>query len=566
MLKTLYIKNLALLSEASIEFGAGLNILTGETGAGKSIIIGALGLIGGERASSDLIRRGADYLTVTAEFSDSEKDTAITAFLDENDIERQEPLIITRRVTPEGNNTVRINSQPVTLTVLRELSNLLIDIHGQNDGRKLLSEKNHLAALDAYAGNGAALADYRAVYFSIVSLLREIKSLKLSERERELLSEQLTAEIEELSEANLTDGEFEEKSRRLAFVKSAAGVAEAVFSANRILSGDDDSFGVCGDLSQAEGQLLSAPAPEEFPALAELQTRLSALALEAKELSGELSAFRDSLGFGIYELDELQARLAEIRRITRKYGGDEESAIALLDSKAQELSRLQNADTAIDELERRRAAQHIVCTEKAAVLSELRTGAAGRLARDIERELSELSMPDAHFWAELIPLPKFAASGREDARFLLSANKGENAGPITKIASGGELSRIMLALKTVLAKNDGIHTAVFDEIDTGVSGIAAGRVGRKLAQLAKERQVFVVTHLPQIAAFADRHFEIKKREDDGRTVTDVRILSQDERVLEISRMTGGETVTDATKLSARELIAASELQKSESHS
>ncbi|MDR1821598.1 MAG: DNA repair protein RecN [Oscillospiraceae bacterium] len=566
MLKTLYIKNLALLSEASIEFGAGLNVMTGETGAGKSIIIGALGLIGGERASSDLIRRGAEYLTVTAEFSDTEKDAAISAFLDENGIERQESLIITRRVTPEGNNTVRINSQPVTLAVLRELSGLLIDIHGQNDGKKLLSEKNHLAALDAYAGNGEKLADYRAVYYSIVSLLREIKSLKLSERERELLAEQLTAEIEELSEANLTDGEFEEKSRRLAFVKSAAGVADAVYSSNRLLSGDDDSFGVCGDLSQAEALLLSVGLPEEFPALAELQARLSALSLEARELSGELSAFRDSLGFGLHELDELQARLAEIRRVTRKYGGDEESAISLLESKTQELSRLQNADTAIDELERRRAAQHIVCTEKAAVLSSIRAKAAEDLARDIERELSELSMPDARFWAELIPLPKFSAAGREDARFLLSANKGENAGPITKIASGGELSRIMLALKTVLAKNDGIHTAVFDEIDTGVSGIAAGKVGRKLARLAQGRQVFAVTHLPQIAAFADRHFEIKKREDGGRTVTDVRILSDDERVLEISRMTGGETVTEATKLSARELIAASELQKTDAHS
>ncbi|MDR0905643.1 MAG: DNA repair protein RecN [Oscillospiraceae bacterium] len=552
MLQTLQIENVVLIERAEVSFGRGLNVLTGETGAGKSIIVDALTAIAGGRTPRELIRTGAAGAAVTAEFSD----IPAYAWFTENDVEAQDDgsLIITRKITADGKNTCRVNGAIVTVSQLREIGALLIDIHGQNDGRRLLDERAHLASLDAFGGHRAELDAYKAAFQSLRETEKALETTRLDASELERRADMLRYQIEEITSANLKFGEAAKLEERRGILMNASKLSGAFDAAFYDLYGGEDTDGAAALLRSAERSLGGVEQYSEK--FAELLARVRDLRYNADDVAEELRDVRAKLDFSPEELDETETRLAAINRATKKYGGDEESALEFLENAAKELNEIEFSDVRREELERERAARLKTATDCAATLTAARKTAAERMQTRVKAELSDLAMPGVRFEVEFVVRETLAADGAEDARFLMSANAGETPGRIAKIASGGELSRIMLALKNVLSETDDVGVVVFDEIDAGVSGIAAQRVGEKLSDLSVGRQVLCVTHLPQLAVMADTHFGISKSESDGRTTTSIETLDGDGRVLEISRLTGGENVTETTKNAAREQLDA----------
>ncbi|MDR0838574.1 MAG: DNA repair protein RecN [Oscillospiraceae bacterium] len=558
MLQTLQIENVVLIDRAEVSFGAGLNVLTGETGAGKSIVVDAISAISGGRTPRELIRTGEDHASVTAELSD----VPPFPWFEDNGVEPPEDgaLIITRKITLDGKNSVRVNGAAVTVAQLRELGSLLLDIHGQNDGRRLLDERAHLASLDAFGGHTAELDAYRAAFTALRETEKSLKSIIDDAAERERRADALRYQIDEIAAANLAPGESKTLEERRAILANASRLSDAFDGAYAALYGGEDTDGASALLREAERSLEGI---EEFSEkYAALLARVRDLRYNAEDAAEELRGERAKLDFSPEELDETDARLDAIRRVTKKYGGDESAALDFLDKITKELDDIEFSDERKKELERERALRLAAATDCAAALTTARIAASERLRALLEAELRDLAMPGVRFEVELVAQDALTANGAEDARFLMSANAGEAPGRISKIASGGELSRIMLALKNVLSESDGVPVAVFDEIDAGVSGVAAQRVGEKLSDLARGRQVLCVTHLPQIAAMADTHFGITKSEEGGRTVTDIENLDLDKRVLELSRLTGGENVTETVKNAAREQLAAAQKYKS----
>jgi DNA repair protein RecN (Recombination protein N) len=560
VLGTLRIDNLAVIERAEICFGEGLNVLTGETGAGKSIVIDALSAVTGGRASKELVRAGAAGAFVSAEFTP----TGIDDWLFENGIELEpgDPLILSRRITADGKNTCRVNGTPVSVAQLRELSGNLIDIHGQNDGRKLLDESAHLMYLDSFAGNGDKLAAYTAAYEAVRDKQREIDAISLSEEEKTRRAESLRYKVDEIGAANLRVGESAEIESRRGIMMNASRLTGAFDTAYNALYGGEDTDGAVAQISEALSALDGASRHSEaFAALAE---RLKELRYAAEDVAVEIRDIRSGLEFSPQELDRLDERLDQIRRVTRKYGGDEQSALDILDESAIELTEIKFSEERKKKLEEELLTLIARAKELGGELSAGRREKSWQLRERITGELSHLNMAGVIFEAEFEPVSGehgLSPKGLEDVRFLMSANAGEPPGRISRIASGGELSRIMLALKNVLTENDDNAVMVFDEVDAGVSGVAAQRVGEKLADLASRRQVLVVTHLPQIAAMADTHFEIQKSTDGVRTYTRVTTLDGNGRQAELARMTGGENVTPITLRSAAEQLAAAEKYK-----
>lgn len=559
MLSVLHIENIAVIESADILFGSGFNALTGETGAGKSIVVDAMSAVTGERASRELIRTGASKALVSAVFTDLPQ----LSWFAENGIAAGDgEHILQREILPDGKNVCRVDGRPVTVTQLKALGRQILNIHGQHDGQQLLDENCHLEYLDRFGGTEAALAAYREAYRELARLDRAIEDLQMDESEKARRLDTLDFQINELERAELKAGEEETLQERRDLLRNAAGLAEAAGAVHYALSGDDDSAGAVAMLMDAERALermagVSRELDELREALTDVRVRAEDAASAARELAG---SFEMEPG----ELDQLEERLDLLYRLKKKYGGSVEEMLDYLARCQGERDEIQFAGDTIARLQTEREEALRTARTLALTLSELRKAAGEALAGRIRTELTELDMPKVRFLVDFAPVESDTGlndDGMDTVRFLMSANVGEDVKPIQKIASGGELARIMLALKNVLAENDDVTTLVFDEVDTGVSGRAAQRVAAKLAQVARNKQVLCVTHLPQIAAMADVHFCVEKGEREGRTYTAVENLESARRQDELARLTSGDCVTQAALDSARELLAQAEEYK-----
>ncbi len=559
MLSALHIENVAVIERTDIDFLPGLNVLTGETGAGKSIIIDSIDAVLGGRTSRELVRTGADKALVRAVF-----DAAGTeSWCEENDVDASDgELILQRRITSDGKSACRVNGMPVSVSQLHALGALLLDIHGQNDGRQLMDEHRHLGYLDAFGEVDDEYADFRAAYDDYKTAQKEIDRLSMDEAEKERLTERLRAEIEELEKADLHPGEEAALTERRDLMKNSGKLTESLDeSFNALYGGSPSALELLGD---AQGWLTRAAGYSENMQKALDTVKEARLLLEdASELVRD---FRGELDFSPEEYDRLESRLALLRKLSRRYGLDEESLIARLEENRARLDEIEYADDRLLKLQKELDKRRETALNKAKRLSAARAKAAETLQKRIENELRELSMPSVRFLVEMKPVDSesgFDSTGCDRVRFLMSANAGETPGPISRIASGGELSRIMLAMKCVFAERDTVPSLVFDEIDTGVSGIAAQRVAEKLADVSRHKQVLCITHLPQIAAMADSHFEIRKSVEAGRTFTNVEQLDMEGRAGELARLHGGDHVTEATLVSAREQLGSAARYKAE---
>ncbi len=554
MLQILHIENVAVIEKADIEFEPGLNVMTGETGAGKSIVIDALGAVLGRRTSRELIRTGADSAVVTASFSGVDA----AAWCDDNGIPFEEDeLFLMRKMSAEGKNNCRINGSPVSVQQLKELGDMLLNIHGQNDGLHLLDERSHLAYLDSFGEIQEDIAEYKKFYEKYREVLSETKALSLDESEKERRIDTLKYQIKELKDADIKPGEQESLIARRDLMRNSEKLLDGLNTAFYAVYGGDRSGGAIELLRDADGALASVSRYAEE--LGTISDKLREISYSAEDIAEELRDFKSKLDFSPGELDEIESRVSLLRRLGKKYGGSEEEMLSYLENCENELENIEYADEKLRKLEKELAECKSAAEKAADRLSQKRRAAASVLETRIKDELGQLSMAGVQFVINFTPKENgFDATGCDEVKFLMSANAGEEPGRISKIASGGELARIMLAMKNVLAENDDIQTMVFDEVDTGVSGIAAQRVGEKLAALARNKQVICITHLPQIAVMADTHFEILKQQENGRTHTKIIPLDEDGRVEELSRIFGGENITATTRESVRDQLAAAE--------
>ncbi len=556
MLSLLHIENIAVISSADIVFDQGFNVLTGETGAGKSIVIDAIGAIMGERTSRDLIRTGAKTARVSAVFRDLpslEWFERQGSGPDENG-----ELLIERAIQADGKNVCRVNGRPLLVSQLRELGCQLLNIHGQHDGQQLLDEECHLDYLDSFGGTGESRALFSAAYEGVRSLRRELESLQMDDAEKARRIDTLTYQIEELERAELRPGEDEELTQRRDMLRNAERLTDAVNEAWQALTGGDDGEGAVSLLMEAENQL--GEGGRYSDELRELSEKAAQLRCDVDDLAEQVRDLRDTLDFYPGELEELEERLDKLYRLKKKYGGSTEKMLEYLENCRQELDAIQFSEDRITRLEKELEKALEQAKRQGKILSDERRLAAQRLAQCIQSELTQLDMPKVRFQVEFAPkdgADGMDATGMDVVRFLMSANVGEDLKPIQKIASGGELSRIMLALKNVLAETEQVTTLIFDEVDTGVSGRAAGKVAQKLFQVSRNKQVLCVTHLPQIAAMGDVHFSVEKGEKDGRTYTQVERLDRVHRRSELARLSGGD-VTAVMLDGAEELLAAAE--------
>ena len=546
MLELLHIENVAVIEETEIGFRGGFNALTGETGAGKSIVIDALGAVLGGRTSRDLIRTGANKALVSASFTDVPPELPGGIAPDEDGL-----LLLQRELSADGRNTCRVNGRPVSVSQLRALGQELVNIHGQRDGQQLLDESRHGEYLDRFGGTDAALSAYRRDYDAMHALRVRIRSLQMDEAERERKLDSLRYQIDELERAELVPGEEETLTARRNLLRNAEKYLSALSEADFLLNGDENAPGAVSQLQQAGNALYSIRTLGGD--LAELYQRLEAVRCEALDLAESVRDRRAEFDFSPEELDAVESRSDLLYRLEKKYGSGVEEMLAYLDKCRAELDAIETADDTLNRLQADYAAALQSVRESGGRLTAARRQAAQALEARILRELRDLDMKNMRFsidFQEKAPSP----DGLDTIRFLMSANAGEALRPIARIASGGELARIMLALKNVLAEQETVSTLVFDEVDTGVSGRAAQRIAEKLAQVSRHKQVLCVTHLPQLAAMADTHFSVEKGERGGRTFTEVRTLDREARKRELARITGGSKVTETLLHSAGELL------------
>ena len=552
MLSLLHIENIAIIESADISFDHGFNVLTGETGAGKSIVIDAISAVLGERTSRELIRTGAKSALVTAVFTD----LSDMNWLEEHGIPTQgEELLLQREIQGDGKNICRVNGRPVTVAQLRDLGRRLLNIHGQHDGQQLLDPACHLGYLDSFGKTGPLLEAFQESFQSVSALKRRINSLEMNEAERERRVDTLTYQIAELERAELKEGEDEELNERKQLLRSAGKLTQALDGAEYALSGDENRPGACGLIADAEGELRAVS--RHSSQISELAEKLTALRAAADDIQEYLWDMRRELDFSPDELDRLESRLDVLYRLKKKYGSTVGEMLTYLERSRAELEEIQVADDTIAHLRLELDKAKAEAIKRGKALSEARQKAAVALQKRVEEELRQLDMPKVRFETQFLPNggeDGMDATGMDQIQFLMSANVGEALKPIQKVASGGELARIMLALKNVLAEDDGIGSLVFDEVDTGVSGRAAQKVAEKMSDVARHKQVLCVTHLPQIAAMAHTHFSVQKGERDGRTFTRVEHLDRAGREDELARLLGGANVTDTLRESAKELL------------
>ncbi len=555
MLQLLHIENIAVIEEADITFDQGFNALTGETGAGKSIVIDAMGAVLGQRTSRDLIRTGANKAFVSALFTGVPdlpvlEDCGVAAENGE--------LLLQREIYADGKNVCRVSGRPLTVAQLRKIGGALLNIHGQHDGQQLLDEEQHGAYLDSFGKVEKELADYTACFEAMEATRKKLKSLQMDEAEKERRMDSLKFQIGELERAQLKPGEEEELDRRRNLLKNGEKFMTAIQGAVWNLTGGDEGGGAVSALREAAGAVSGAKNLDDR--FSQLHERLENLYSEAYDVAETLRDMEDAFDFSPHELDELEGRADQLYRLKKKYGPTVEEMLEYLEQRKEELDQIAFASDTAARLEKQLEKDRKQTMKSAGVLSQARKAAAKQLEERIQDELRQLDMPKVRFaicFAEKEP----DATGIDTVRFLMSANVGEELRPINKVASGGELARIMLALKNVLAENELIGTLVFDEVDTGVSGRAAQKVAAKLAQVSRGRQVLCVTHLPQLAAMADTHFSVEKGESGGRTYTKVLRLDREQRKQELARLTGGEHLTKAMLDGAGELLDGAEEYK-----
>ena len=554
MLELLHIENIAIIERADIAFGSGFNALTGETGAGKSIVIDALGAVLGQRTSRELIRTGAEKAFVSATFGGV---SAELPGLEENGLAPEEDgtLLLQRELYGDGKNVCRVSGRPVTVAQLRRIGASLLNIHGQHDGQQLLDEEQHLFYLDRFGRVDAELTAYRERFDAWRATKREMDALKMDEAEKARRVDMLHHQIDELERADLQEGEEETLLARRNILRNGEKFLSAISAADACLNGGDESLGAVSAIKEAEDALRGLRSlGDEF---VELSDRLESLRCEAYDLAETIRDKKDEYDFSPQELDAVESRCDQLYRLKKKYGSSVEEMLTYLERSREELDRIEYADDRLAQLAEKCKSQERAAREAARVLTDKRRAAAKELETRISRELSELDMPKLRFSIDFQE-KELSEDGTDTVEFLMSANVGEDLRPIRKIASGGELSRIMLALKNVLAEQDSVMTMVFDEVDTGVSGRAAQRVAEKLARLSRTRQVLCVTHLPQLTAMADVHFGVEKGEENGRTLTRVRELDRAARRAEIARMSGGDHPSETMLSGAEELLSAAE--------
>ena len=547
MLSLLHIENIAVIEQAEISFDKGFNILTGETGAGKSIVIDAISAILGERAYRDMIRTGATKASVRAVFTD------VPAFpwFEENGVEHDAETVVQREIYLDGKNICRVNGALVSVSILRKLGVQLINIHGQHDSATLFDEGNHLSFLDAFADDAKLMEDYAEKYASVVQLQAQIRKMTMDEGEKLRRMETLRFQIEDISKAELQIGEDDELESRRKLLQNAEKLSDGVNAAVECLYGGDDSDGATTLLAEAEREL--SRLGRFTDAFSQLHEKVADLMYQVQDAAEELRDARDDLSYSAGELDAIEARLDVIHKLRRKYGATCEEILAYLEQAKAELDQIEFSDDHLEKLKRKLEKAENEAWSAAVELRKCRQEAAVRLSARILEELSQLDMPRVQFECAFTEL-ELTASGADGVAFYMSANAGEALKPMSKVASGGELARIMLAMKNVLAEKDQVSTLIFDEVDTGVSGRAAQKVAVKLRSVAQHKQVLCVTHLPQLAALADTHLLIAKEERSGRTYTTVTPLDVDGRKQELARIIGGANITETTLKSAEEML------------
>ena len=547
MLSLLHIENIAVIESADISFDQGFNILTGETGAGKSIVIDAISAILGERAYRDMIRTGAGKASVRAVFTDVPE----FGWFAENGVEYDPETIVQREIYLDGKNVCRVNGTLVTVSILRKLGIQLINIHGQHDSASLFDENNHLQFLDDFAVNEDLRKQYSTAYETVAKLRREIDSLTMDESEKLRRMETLRFQIEEISKAELEAGEDETLESRRKLLQNAEKLAAGMNDAVETVYGGEDTDGAAVLLAQAERSLARIAKYDD--SIAVLHDRIADLMYQVQDAAEELKDARDDLAYSSDELEQIESRLDVIHRLRRKYGATCADILDYLERAKQELDEIEFSDDHLERLKGKLSKAEKSAWAAAKALRENRKKTAVELSSRILTEVAQLDMPRVQFQCEFTELD-LTPNGADAVAFYMSANAGEALKPLSKVAAGGELARIMLAMKNVLAEQDQIATLIFDEVDTGVSGRAAQKVAEKLRSVARNKQVLCVTHLPQLAALANTHLLIAKAEREGRTYTTVTPLCIEGRKRELALIIGGTNITETTLKSAEEML------------
>ncbi len=547
MLSLLHIENIAVIECADISFDAGFNVLTGETGAGKSIVIDAISAILGERAYRDMIRTGTNKASVRGVFTDVPE----LSWFRENDVPYDSEVVIHREVYLDGKNICRVNGTLVSVSILRKLGIQLINIHGQHDSASLFDESNHLVFLDAFSENEQLRNEYIARFENVSKLRREIQRMTMDEGEKLRRMETLRYQIEEITKANLEPGEDKQLEERRKILQNAEKLSDGMNTAVACLYGGEDTDGAAALLTEAEREL--ARLLRFNDAFADLHEKVTDLMYQVRDVAEQIRDARDDLRYSADELEQVEARLDIIHRLRRKYGATCDEILNYLENAKTELDEIEFADDTIERLKKKLSKAEQEAMDYALQLSENRKAASVCLSDRILSELAQLDMHKVQFSCqfektELTPI------GIDAVAFYMSANAGEALKPLSKVASGGELARIMLAMKNVLAEQDQVATLIFDEVDTGVSGRAAQKVAEKLRSVARNKQVLCVTHLPQLAAMASTHLLIAKEERGGRTYTTVTPLDLEGRKRELARIIGGAVITETTLKSAEEML------------
>ncbi len=557
MLELLHIENIAIIEAADIEFAPGFNALTGETGAGKSIVIDSLSAVLGQRTSRELIRTGAEKAFVSAAFSGMAPELTETLGIQP---EADGTLLLQREIQTDGKNVCRVNGRPVTVGQLRALGARLLNIHGQHDGQQLLDEEQHIVYLDSFGKTEVLINAYTEKYKHFTDIRRQISALQMDEAEKARRVDTLQYQIEELKRAKLKPGEEEELTARRGMLRNAEKFLDAVAGADYALNGDDSGGGALSALRQAQDALGGVRHLDD--AFGQLYERLGEAYSEVYDIAATVEDKRGELDVSPGELDRVESRMDLLYRLKKKYGATVED---MLDYQARceaELAQIEDAGDTLARLEQALSKAEKEARQAAQALSDARKAAADRLTAQILAELQQLDMGKIRFAVDFAEKP-LDSDGMDTVRFLMSANVGEELRPIHKIASGGELARIMLAMKNVLSEQDHVGTMVFDEVDTGVSGRAAQKVAEKMARISRRKQVLCVTHLPQLAAMADTHFSVEKGERGGRTYTEVRRLDREQRRRELARLTGGSHVSQTMLDGAEELLVQAEKFRAE---
>ncbi len=549
MLSSLQIENVAVIQKAEVHFKPGLNVLTGETGAGKSILIDSINAILGNRTSKDLVRTGASKAVIRAAFE--QVPDAVLNSLEKAGYERSDALMLSREITAEGKSTCRINGMPATASVLRELCGGLININGQHDSVGLLNPARHLGILDDYAQNDAEFQEYYVLYRELVRIKRELDAMITDEAEKQRKIDLLSYQVQEIEDAGLTAGEEQSLESRRKILANASAIRDKIAQSYALLSGDDESSGAVDLLGEASHAIDTAVQLDD--ALAAASSQLLDLYYNAKDVAADLIGRLDSYDTNDAELDEIEQRLDLIYKLKRKYGDTVEDVIEFGQNAREELERIQSSQERHDHLQAEKRRLYALAREKAEALTQTRLNAFEALNKRISGTLDFLNMPGVRMTLRHTRGP-LASHGQDSIEFYISTNPGEAPKPLAKIASGGELSRITLAIKNAMADKDAVPTVIYDEIDSGVSGKAAGRIGEVLRQSAQGHQILCITHTAQIAALADCHLLIQKNVANDRTYTEIHPLDEEGRVEALARLISGDHVTDISRANAREML------------